>query len=138
MLFKTTLHSSSTVLFSPASSGKYRTWSASTLTLLCKQLRTMKHDDVINWLEAKAVRGWLEEVKGAAERRLDETGVTYSFGFPPDPDHIAPFCHPILSDTFPPWFLSLKDDIEAVASASSHGRSEKGCAAADAQHAAIA
>ncbi|KAJ6568238.1 hypothetical protein DFH09DRAFT_1080639 [Mycena vulgaris] len=161
----------------------------------------LKHDDVINWSEAEAVRRWLEEVKGAAERQLDETGVTCaleaaksnlrrqelavtflrtlvrappksytytvrkerlkavpsgdarnaqlaeilnrarqldSFDLPPDPDHLAPFCHPILSDTFPSWFLSLKDGVEIVASANSHGRSNKGCATADATHAAIA
>ncbi|KAJ6568235.1 hypothetical protein DFH09DRAFT_1467053 [Mycena vulgaris] len=154
-------------------------------TLVQAAAHKLKHDDVINWSEAEAVRRWLEEVKGAAELRLDETelAVTFlrtlvrappksytytvrkerlkaapsgdarntqlaeildrarqldSFDLPPDPDHLALFCHPILSDTFPSWFLSLKDGVEIVASVNSHGRSDKGCAAADATHAAIA
>ncbi|KAJ7303651.1 hypothetical protein DFH08DRAFT_825746 [Mycena albidolilacea] len=46
-----------------------------------------------------------------------------SLDLPPDPDYLAPFEHPILSDTFPAWFLSLKDGTEIVQSTNAHGRS---------------
>jgi hypothetical protein len=58
-----------------------------------------------------------------------------SLDLPPDPDHLAPFEHPILSDTFPAWFLGLKDGTEIVQSANAHGRSVEAVKAVKERHA---
>ncbi|KAJ7788452.1 hypothetical protein B0H14DRAFT_3504229 [Mycena olivaceomarginata] len=58
-----------------------------------------------------------------------------SLDLPPDPDHLAPFEHPILSETFPAWFLGLKDGTEIVQSANAHGRSVEAVKAVKERHA---
>ncbi|KAJ7788454.1 hypothetical protein B0H14DRAFT_2628277 [Mycena olivaceomarginata] len=58
-----------------------------------------------------------------------------SLDLPPDPDYLAPFEHPILSDTFPAWFLGLKDGTEIVQSANAHGRSAEALKAVKERHA---
>jgi hypothetical protein len=71
------------------------------------------------------------------ERILEHANELAVLGLPPDPDCIAPLHAPILSSFFPPWFRSLKDDIDVVASANAHGRTEKGVENAKRTQAAI-
>ncbi|KAJ7921269.1 hypothetical protein B0H13DRAFT_1866871 [Mycena leptocephala] len=71
------------------------------------------------------------------ERILERANKLAVLGLPPDPDCIAPLHAPILSSFFPPWFRSLKDDIDVVASANAHGRMEKGVENAKRTQAAI-
>ncbi|KAJ7695340.1 hypothetical protein B0H14DRAFT_2650587 [Mycena olivaceomarginata] len=47
-----------------------------------------------------------------------------SLDLPPDPNHLAPYNHPILSETFPGWFMGLKDGIEVMRAANVLSRSE--------------
>ncbi|KAJ7801898.1 hypothetical protein B0H14DRAFT_2614923 [Mycena olivaceomarginata] len=48
-----------------------------------------------------------------------------SLDLPPDPDHLAPYTHPILSNTFSSWFMGLKDGTDIVYAANALGRSDK-------------
>ncbi|KAJ7159805.1 hypothetical protein C8R43DRAFT_947910 [Mycena crocata] len=48
-----------------------------------------------------------------------------SYDLPPDPNCFGSFRHPILSETFPPWFLGLKKDTDIVYASNALGRDEE-------------
>ncbi|KAJ6595698.1 hypothetical protein DFH09DRAFT_1410440 [Mycena vulgaris] len=48
-----------------------------------------------------------------------------SFDLPPDPNHLGSYPHPILSDSFPTWFLGLKDGVDIVYSANAEGHTKE-------------
>ncbi|KAJ7869182.1 hypothetical protein B0H14DRAFT_2572029 [Mycena olivaceomarginata] len=86
-------------------------------------------------------RAGLEAAAGTKARTVQLNSILVhaqlldSLDLPPDPDHLAPFEHPILSNTFPAWFLGLKDGREIVQSANAHGRSVEAVKAVKERHA---
>ncbi|KAJ7758138.1 hypothetical protein DFH07DRAFT_772604 [Mycena maculata] len=102
----------------------------------------------VDWTDPVQMRAWLEVVKGKAEegqtRRegilaalrgcqrqeqldaiLERARELESFDIPPDPDHLGSFLHPIFSDSFQEWFLSLKDGTDVVYASNTLGRTEE-------------
>ncbi|KAF7367235.1 hypothetical protein MSAN_00785300 [Mycena sanguinolenta] len=68
---------------------------------------------------------------------LAQARLLESCGLNPDPGYLGSFPHPLLSDTWPAWFLGLKDNADIVASSNALGRTEKGAAGARANQANI-
>jgi hypothetical protein len=76
-------------------------------------------------------RTGLQALAGAEERAaqldaiLTHAHLLDSLDLPPDPDHLAPYAHPILSDTFSSWFMGLKDGTDIVYAANALRRSDE-------------
>jgi hypothetical protein len=79
--------------------------------------------DTPDWSNGEALKAWLLDVKAQAEGFLHAAGITTALEVmkswvhraePPDPNHLAPYNHSILSETFPEWFMGLKDGIEVM------------------------
>ncbi|KAJ7689158.1 hypothetical protein B0H17DRAFT_1135203 [Mycena rosella] len=60
-----------------------------------------------------------------------------SYSLPPDLDHLGSFLHPILSPSFPNWFMQLADNTDVVYALNTLGRSEESTAATKANQKAI-
>ncbi|KAJ6520472.1 hypothetical protein C8R45DRAFT_919214 [Mycena sanguinolenta] len=78
-----------------------------------------------------------EQREAQLEAILEQAWMLDSFDLLPDPDHLAPYEHAILSDTWPGWFRKLKDGADVVNAANAKGRNEAGVVRARANQARI-